>query len=262
MSTQEMQENPRESFVWYRSFMDVCYDIYDSVPPLITAIWRYALDGIEPNFEKGVESAVWLTIKPQLDANWQRYINGLKGAPHGRKGGAPEGNTNAQKDKQPRNNPETTPNVNVNANANVNANVNANAIGFGANRFENAFALGLALVRKGYIIDTGALESEFERINKVKSPFAYAVKALDAKPAQDKAGHAAAVSFVEATGCKDCRALGVYSIKPNERGGGVFDMLCTACARDAIGAAGLQAAGEYLKSIGANKLNFVCNGCN
>ena len=137
----------------------------------------------------------------------------------------------------------------------------AYAVALGAYRFENAFALGLALLRKGYIIDAGALESEFERINNAKSPFAYAVKALDAKPVADKAGHAAAVSFVEATGCKDCRALEVYSIKPSAEGGGVFDVLCTGCARDAIGTKGVQAAGEYLQSIGCNKLNFVCNGC-
>ena len=143
-----------------------------------------------------------------------------------------------------------------------NAPADANAFGLSAYRFENAFALGLALLRKGYIIDTGALESDFERINAAKSPFAYAVKALDAKPAQDKSGHASAVNFVEATGCKDCRALGVYALKRSQTESGAVDVLCTACARDAIGSAGLQAAAGYLQSIGANKVNFVCNGCN
>ena len=63
-------------------------------------------------------------IKPQLEANNQKYINGLKG-------GAPKGNQNAKKGKeQPKNNQETTeeqpknnqkqPNENVNENVNVN----------------------------------------------------------------------------------------------------------------------------------------------
>ena len=63
-------------------------------------------------------------IKPQLEANNQKYINGLKG-------GAPKGNQNAKKEKeQPKNNQKTTeeqpknnqkqPNDNVNENDNEN----------------------------------------------------------------------------------------------------------------------------------------------
>ena len=66
--------------------------------------------------------AVWMAMKPQLDANWIRYQNGCKGASHGKKGGAPKGNKNASKTtpKQPQNNPKTTPNENDNENDNEN----------------------------------------------------------------------------------------------------------------------------------------------
>ena len=115
-----MEKKPRESFVFYRSFYDAINKCpADSRLVLYEAITRYALDGIEPRFE-GILDLVWTLVKPQLDANWKRYLNGFKG-------GAPVGNQNAV--KQPKNNQKTTkkqPNVNVNDNDNVNVNDNKN----------------------------------------------------------------------------------------------------------------------------------------
>lgn len=116
----------KESFVFYRSFAKSI----DRLPPgmqlpLYKAITAYALDLELPDFsacsDRYVLDALWEGIRPQLDANHQRYLNGLKGGEYGHLGGAPKGNQNARK-KQPQNNPKTTPNVNVNDNENVNDN--------------------------------------------------------------------------------------------------------------------------------------------
>lgn len=100
----------RESFVFYRSFLE---SIEEAQPEeqlqLYRAIALYALNQEDPQL-KGLVKGVWLAIKPQLDANFKRYING-------KKGGAPRGNSNAR--KQPKNN-QKQPNVNDNVNVNVN----------------------------------------------------------------------------------------------------------------------------------------------
>ena len=123
----------RDSIVFYRSF----YEAVKELPPeeqavVYNAICSYALDGVEPELS-GVAKAVFLLVKPQIDANNARYENSVKG-------GAPKGNTNAKKveEKQPKNNQKTTkkqpkdnqkttkgqPNENVNENVNVNDNEN------------------------------------------------------------------------------------------------------------------------------------------
>ena len=82
----------REGFIFYRSFFEAlccldketraeCYDV----------ILKYALDGIELETE-GVVKAIFLSVKPQIDANNKRYLDGLKGAEYGKKGGRPRKN--------------------------------------------------------------------------------------------------------------------------------------------------------------------------
>ena len=108
----------RDSFIFYRSF-------YQALLPLskrtqmeaLLALLRYALDGEESEHLSPVVQSVFTLIKPQLDANNQRFENG-------RKGGAPKGNRNALK-KQPNQNLKQ-PNVNDNANDNINNNANIN----------------------------------------------------------------------------------------------------------------------------------------
>lgn len=115
-------KNP-DSFIFYRSFLDAIEESdEESQLQLYRAIAFYALNREEPQL-KGMVKAVWMAIKPQIDANFKRYINGYKGASHGKKGGAPKGNTNAR--KQPQNNPKTTPNYNSNENYNENVNVDS-----------------------------------------------------------------------------------------------------------------------------------------
>lgn len=122
----------RDSFVFYRSFFEaieiqpknVQADIY-------AAIFDYVFNDKLPEGLTSIAQSMFILIKPQIDANNQRYENG-------KKGGAPKGNQNARKiftennQKQPlvdlKNN-QKQPNVNVNVNVNDNDNDNVNVIG-------------------------------------------------------------------------------------------------------------------------------------
>ena len=121
------QDTPnRESFVFYRSFREAINKCPDEVQIILyRAVADYALDQVIPDFagvgDQQFIEAIWMLIKPQLDANHQRFLNGCKGGEYGKLGGAPKGNQNARK-KQPQNNPKTTRNVNENDNENVNEN--------------------------------------------------------------------------------------------------------------------------------------------
>lgn len=113
----------RESFVFYRSFYESIKGLPDGVQlALFRAVVAYGLDQLTPDFtgvpQQPFVEAIFAGIRPQLDANHKRFLNGYKGKEYGRLGGAPKGNTNAR--KQPQNNPKTTPNVNVNENVNGN----------------------------------------------------------------------------------------------------------------------------------------------
>lgn len=81
-------KNRRESFVFYRSFIDVLKMLTsEQVQSLVIAMGDYALDFSEPKFDDVMCKTLWLSIKPQLDANIRKYENG-------KKGGAPKGNRN------------------------------------------------------------------------------------------------------------------------------------------------------------------------
>lgn len=88
-------EKERGSFIFYRSFREAIDQLEANERlAMYEALTAYALDGVEPQLS-GTSKIVWTFVKPLLDANWRKYINGCKGAPHGIKGGAPRGNTNA-----------------------------------------------------------------------------------------------------------------------------------------------------------------------
>ena len=98
----------RESFVFYSSFLKAIRAIKkrDIQAELALAIIEYGITGETTECGEMVSMAMEL-IKPQIEANNQRYINGLKGAEHGVKGGRPR-----------KENPTETPNVNDNVNVN------------------------------------------------------------------------------------------------------------------------------------------------
>ena len=82
----------KESFVFYRSFAKSIDRLPSEMQlPLYRAITAYALDLELPDFsvcsDRYVLDALWEGIRPQLDANHKRYLNGLKG-------GAPKGSRN------------------------------------------------------------------------------------------------------------------------------------------------------------------------
>lgn len=68
----------RDSFIFYRSFYEAlfCLDASDRQVAM-DAIMRYALDGEESEIS-GVALAIFKLVKPQLDANTQRYKSGMK----------------------------------------------------------------------------------------------------------------------------------------------------------------------------------------
>lgn len=110
----------RDSCIFYRSF----YEALKELPPetravLYDAIFEYSLNGIEIDLQ-GIEVTVFRLIKPQLDANNKRFMNGKQ--PKNKQNGS---KTEA-KDKQNRSEIEANNNNNNNLNENVNVNENKN----------------------------------------------------------------------------------------------------------------------------------------
>lgn len=110
----------RDSIVFYRSFYEAIKEIPIEQQGIVyNAIYGYALDGVEPELN-GIAKAIFLLVKPQIDANNSRYENGKKGAEHGKKGGRPKNENPKETPNEPQENPKETPNENVNVNDNVN----------------------------------------------------------------------------------------------------------------------------------------------
>ena len=115
----------RESFVFYRSFYEGIKELpRDIQGEVLTAIMEYGLNGVTTENQKPITKAMFALIKPQLDANNQRFENGKLGAEHGKKGGRPRKEKPQENPtltpKKPQENPNLTPNVNVNDNVNDN----------------------------------------------------------------------------------------------------------------------------------------------
>lgn len=128
----------RNSFVFYRSFYEAIQDLpTEDRLEIYDMIMEYGLNGNVLENCTAVGRAVFKLIKPQLEANNKRYLNGKKGGnPNFEKGKSNPyyfDQNFKQKDNQkitetlPKDNREITttlPNVNVNDNVNVNVNVN------------------------------------------------------------------------------------------------------------------------------------------
>ncbi len=68
----------RDSFIFYRSFYEAIKEISEQEQlKVYKAITEYALNQKEIEIE-GVSKAIFTLIKPQLDANFQKYLNGKK----------------------------------------------------------------------------------------------------------------------------------------------------------------------------------------
>lgn len=132
----------RESFVFYSSFLKAIRAIKkrDIQAELALAIIEYGITGETAECGEMVSMAMEL-IKPQIEANNQRYINGLKGAEHGVKGGRP-------RKEKPQENPTETPNVNDNVN------VNDNNISFLKKETKSDFEILESLENENISLDT------------------------------------------------------------------------------------------------------------
>lgn len=117
----------RESFVFYRSFAEAVKNMdKETKADFLDALCAYALDGEEVDCE-GIVAAFMSLVKPQIDANNQRYENGKRGGrPKNQEKTEEEPNENQTETKtKPNKNQtktKTEPNVNVNVNDNVNEN--------------------------------------------------------------------------------------------------------------------------------------------
>lgn len=74
----------RESFVFYRGFRDAINALPEEYQlKTMKYLMDYALDGTEPE-ENGIETALFISFKPQIDAAKKRYEANIK---NGKKGG-------------------------------------------------------------------------------------------------------------------------------------------------------------------------------
>ena len=68
----------RDSFIFYRSFYEAISDLDDMQQlEIYKAIADFSLNFTEPNLS-GVSATIFKLIKPQLEANNKRYMNGSK----------------------------------------------------------------------------------------------------------------------------------------------------------------------------------------
>ena len=116
----------KDSFIFYKSFAEAIDDLPDEDQlKIYRAIKEYALYEREAELS-GIAKGFWTLIKPQIEANNRRYINGVKGAEYGKNGGRPKKETPTAPNNNPygvvEENPKETPNDNVNVNENKNDN--------------------------------------------------------------------------------------------------------------------------------------------
>lgn len=112
-----------DSFVFYRSFIEALHQLPDDTErmKIINAMTSYALDGEEIPLD-GYLKGYFNLIKPQLDANIKKRINGKKG---GRPKTTGLENQNHRLESQKANGNENA-NAKENVNENKNKNVNLN----------------------------------------------------------------------------------------------------------------------------------------
>ena len=127
----------KESFVFYRGFREAINALPQEYQlKTLQYLMDYAFDGIEPE-ENGVEKALFLSFKPQIDAAQKRYeavvVNGQKGGrPKKEKQEKSKENQKAESENQEesKNNQDLKnenlkkPNTNLNDNININDNDN------------------------------------------------------------------------------------------------------------------------------------------
>jgi hypothetical protein len=110
----------RDSFIFYRSFYEAAKNLpKETQADVYRAVMAYALDGETVGDLCPITTAIFLLIKPQIDANTKRFLNG-------KTGGRPKAENNQEQTKPKPNNNQTI--TKGKPNANVNDNVNENVL--------------------------------------------------------------------------------------------------------------------------------------
>ncbi len=176
----------RESFIFYRSFYESLKELKDEDKLLIyNAICEYSINQEELEL-KGISKAIFTLIKPQLDANNNRYENG-------KKGGRPITKNNQNKTKikpnQNQNKTKPKPNDNVNDNENVNYNNKNKQKDFENFEENNDVDVVVVFWNNNFRAITPL---EFEKINLWRKDFTddLIIKALEICVEQDKRSYA------------------------------------------------------------------------
>ena len=93
----------KETFIVFSEWEDNCEDLTDEeFGRLMRAFFKYAKNGVKPTFSDRAMRACWRPIQQATDrANEAYQAKCEKNRENGKKGGAPKGNMNAQ--KQPNN---------------------------------------------------------------------------------------------------------------------------------------------------------------
>ena len=120
----------RDSFVFYRSFFEAIKELPDKERlEIYETICLFSLEKKESTIS-GASKALWILIKPQLQANYRKYENGMKPKKLSKKTAKITEDLTISKseatDKQTISKSEANVNVNDNVNDNVNVNVNDN----------------------------------------------------------------------------------------------------------------------------------------
>lgn len=80
----------RDSFIFYRSFYEAVRDLPKDIKvEVLAAIIEYALYGRQPDVLKPFANSIFTLVRPTIDANNARFLNGKQGARFGRRGGRP-----------------------------------------------------------------------------------------------------------------------------------------------------------------------------
>lgn len=115
-----------DSFIFYKSYYDAISLLNrEQQLNVYNAICRYSLYGEETELSE-IEKAIFVLIKPTLEANFKRREDGKKGGRPKKNNEEKTSGFQKQKPVVSEMNENEKPNVNVNVNANVNVNDNVN----------------------------------------------------------------------------------------------------------------------------------------
>lgn len=111
----------RDSMIFYRSFFEAIQGLpVGEQSKIYNAIFSYGLNFTEPELD-GISKAVWILIKPQIDANIKRFENGKKPKQKSK--------TKAnEKQKESKSKANNNNNVNVNENENEKSKINFDSL--------------------------------------------------------------------------------------------------------------------------------------